>query len=82
MDCARITWAKGGEAVVLALRDDAVTLRSTIPSPPGSRIEGTLAEGEPVRVKIHSSKKQEDGGFVLEGRMLDMTRALREKLAP
>ena len=88
-----IAWAKGGEASVVSLKDDAITLRSSVPSPPGSRIEGTLAEGggadgagaagepEPVRVKIHSSKRQEDGSFVLEGRMLDMTRALREKLA-
>jgi hypothetical protein len=86
MAAARIVWAKGGEASVVSLRDDAITLRSTIPSPPGSRIEGTLAAaegagGESVRVKIHSSKRQEDGSFVLEGRVLDLTRALRERLA-
>jgi hypothetical protein len=81
-DAARITWAKGGEAVVVLLKDDVVTLRSTIPSPPGSRIEGTLGGGEGVRVKVHSSKKQEDGSFVLEGRMLDLTRAVRERLTP
>ncbi|HEY2509434.1 MAG TPA: hypothetical protein VGI39_01135 [Polyangiaceae bacterium] len=79
---AEIVWAKGGEAVVVALREEAITLKSTIPSPPGSRIEGTLAEGEAaaVRVKIHSSKRQEDGSFVLEGRVLDLTRGLRERL--
>jgi hypothetical protein len=80
---AHIAWAKGGEASVVSLKDDAIVLRSTIPSPPGSRIEGSLAgEGASttVRVKIHSSKKQEDGAFVLEGRVLDMTRALRERL--
>ncbi len=82
MSGARIGWTKGGEAVVVALKDDAITLRSTIPSPPGSRIEGAMASGAPdaVRVKIHSSKRQEDGAFVLEGRVLDMTRALRERL--
>jgi hypothetical protein len=78
---ARIAWTKGGEAEVVSLKDDAVVLRSTVPSPPGSRIEGALADGGgAVRVKIHSSKKQDDGAFVLEGRMLDMTRGLREKL--
>jgi hypothetical protein len=79
----RIAWEKGGEAFVVLLVGDAITLRSSIPSPPGSRIQGVLdgGEGEVVRVKIHSSKRQEDGSFVLEGRALDMTRAVREKLA-
>jgi hypothetical protein len=82
MSGAKIVWSKGGEAEVLVLKDDAITLRSTVPSPPGSRIDGALRRGEPdpVRVKVHSSKRQEDGSFVLEGRVLDMTRALREKL--
>lgn len=79
----RIAWEKGGTAVVVLLEGDAITLRSSIPSPPGSRIQGVLegAEGEVVRVKVHSSKRQEDGSFVLEGRVLDMTRGVREKLA-
>ena len=77
----KIAWAKGGEAVVVALVDDAITLRSTVPSPPGSRIDGKTAEGDAVRVKVHSSKKQEDGAFVIEGRALDMTRAMRLKLS-
>jgi hypothetical protein len=79
-DEPRVTWNKGGEARVVALKDDAVTLRSTVPSPPGSRIEGALEGGEPLRVKVHSSKKQEDGSFVLEGRVLDLTKAVRAKL--
>ncbi len=79
---AKITWAKGGEASLVSLVGDAVTLRSTVPSPPGSRIDGTTADGDPVRVKVHSSKRQEDGAFVIEGRVLDMTRVVREKIAP
>lgn len=86
MSLVRILWSKGGEAVVVALKDDAVTLRSTVPSPPGSRIEGVLAGvasvGDPVRVKVYSSKRQEDGQFVIDGRMLDMTRTLRDKISP
>ena len=83
---AQIAWAKGGEASVVSLAEDAIVLRSTVPSPPGSRIDGTIAgaDGAPnvsVRVKIHSSKKQDDGRFVLEGRVLDMTRAVRERIA-
>ena len=84
---ASVTWAKGGSAVILAMTPTTITLRSTVPSPPGSRIEGTLdaAEGEGavtglVRVKIHGSRRQEDGSFVLEGRPLDMTKELRERI--
>lgn len=79
---AKIVWAKGGEATVVALVADAITLRSSVPSPPGSRIDGTTGDGDPVRVKVHSSKRQEDGSFVIEGRALDMTRVVREKIAP
>ena len=78
---AHLRWAKGGEARVLAIDAQAVVLRSTVPSPPGSRIDGKTAEGDAVRVKVHSSKKQEDGAFVIEGRALDMTRAMRLKLS-
>jgi hypothetical protein len=39
-DWAHVRWAKGGEARVLAASADTVTLESTTPSPPGSRIDG------------------------------------------
>jgi hypothetical protein len=82
---AHLHWSQGGEATLLAAGADTVRLRSSIPSPPGSRIGGTL-EGEAgavVRFKIHGCKRQEDGTFLLEGRPLDLTRdvrALLEKL--
>jgi hypothetical protein len=77
-----LVWAKGGEARVVRVVADAVTLRSTIPSPPGSRIEGLLAGDPPapLRVKVHASRRQADGDFILEGRLLDITRDLRARL--
>jgi hypothetical protein len=78
-----IQWAKGGEARVVAFAaDGSVTLRSTIPSPPGSRIEGVVGGDAPlaVRFKVHGAKRQEDGSFVLDGRVLDLTRELRARL--
>ena len=77
-----VRWDKGGGADYLLLMGEVVTLRSTIPSPPGSRIDGAL-ESEPavkVRVKVHSSKKQADGTFVLTGRPIDLTTAVRAKI--
>ena len=81
MQNAHIRWARGGEAVLLGIGADTVSLRSTIPSPPGSRLDGVLVSGASVRFKIHSSKKQADGEFVLEGRPIDLTRETREVLA-
>lgn len=75
-----VTWKKGGTAEVVAISADTIRLRSTIPSPPGSRIEGELGDGVALWVKIHGSKKQEDGAFVLDGRPLDLTKAVRERL--
>lgn len=79
---AHVVWAKGGEARVVSIDAGAIVLRSTVPSPPGSRIDGTL-RGEPpaaLRVKVHASKRQGQGDFVLEGRPLDLTREVRERI--
>ncbi|HEY8042024.1 MAG TPA: hypothetical protein VIF15_19610 [Polyangiaceae bacterium] len=79
---AHVKWAKGGHARVVAIEANAIVLRSSVPSPPGSRIEGTL-EGSPaaaLRVKVHTARKQPEGDFVLEGRPLDMTSETRARL--
>jgi hypothetical protein len=79
---ARVVWDQGGAGEVLAISNDAVRVRSTIPSPPGSRLGGAL-ESDPqakLRIKVHSSKKQDDGSFLLEGRPLDLGRELRERI--
>jgi hypothetical protein len=78
---AHLDWEKGGAARLVSIAKEAVTLRSTIPSPPGSRIDGALrGSGQKVRFKIHGSKKQPEGDFVLEGRAIDLTREVREQL--
>jgi hypothetical protein len=81
MSGSHLRWTKEGEGRFVSLKDDAVTLRSTISSPPGSRLEGTL-EAPParVRVKVHSSKLQPEGDFLLEGRLLDVTREVRARI--
>ena len=79
-----VRWSQGGEARIVALRADAISLDSTVPAPPGSRIEGTVVAGDGVprrvRVKVHASRRQEDGRFAIEGRPLDMPRGLRTLL--
>jgi hypothetical protein len=70
-----------GEGVVLALKCDAITLRSSVPSPPGSRRDADLlASGLRFKIKVHASRKQPDASYVLEGRLFDATKAVIEAL--
>ncbi len=78
---ARVTWATGGEASVVSLGPKTIVVRSTVSSPPGSRLEGTLV-GEPaapahLKVKVHGCKRQPEGDFLIEGRPVDLTREVR-----
>ena len=74
-----VRWERGGEANVLSLEVDAITLRSSVPAPPGARVKGVLDEigNAQILVKVHGSKKQSDGSFLIEGRAIDMKRDLR-----
>jgi hypothetical protein len=79
---ASLEWEKGGLARFVLAKDDAVALISTEPSPPGSRIAGTLLE-EPrstVRIKVHACRRETEGTFRLEGRALDLTREMRARI--
>ena len=78
-----LRWVRGGEATVLSLEPDAITLESTTPSPPGSRIYAVLlvGSGASLRLKVHASRRDSTGLFRLEGRPIDMTREVREELA-
>ena len=86
---ARIRWDKGGEATVLAISTDAISLVSSVPWPPGARLSATLLEAEAagatapatLKIKVHGSKKRDDGAFAIEGRPIDMPRTLRESIA-
>ncbi len=77
-----LTWALGGEARIVSITADTVTLESTTPSPPGSRIEGGLVAGSKrtVRFKVHASRREASGLFRIEGRPLDLTKDAREEL--
>ena len=79
MSAAPITWQKGGEAELLILDGDRITLRSTIPSAPGSRPEAALRSGAGFRVKVARCRREE-AGFVIEGRLIDTVRAVRLEL--
>ena len=76
-----IRWAKGGDAVIVAIDVDRVTLDSSLSSPPGSLVEGVLvSDGTTIRIKVRGCKKM-DERFRIEGRVLDASRDLRTRLA-
>ena len=79
-----IRWETGGEASLLSLRGDAATLVSTVPSPPGSRLLGRadIVSKLTIRIKVHSCRRQGDGAFVIQARLIDLTREERAMLKP
>ena len=81
MTATSLRWLRGGEAVLEHLDEDRVRLRSTIPSAPGSLIEAELPSTSRFRVKVARCKRAE-AGFVIEGRLVDATRAVRLELTP
>lgn len=76
-----LAFVRGGEAHVVSIADDEIVLSASIPTPPGSRHDATLASGETVRFKSHGSHREEDGTFTIKGRLIDAKRELREALA-
>jgi hypothetical protein len=76
---ADLKWQKGGEASLVSLASDTIRLVSTIPSAPGSRIDGTLASGAGFRVKVHRCQKTPEG-FAIEGRVIDLRREARAEV--
>lgn len=76
---SHLSWARGGEATFTSLDDDRILLTSTISSPPGSRLDGTLPSGLSVRIKIHSCRKVGES-FSVEGRTIDLRRDARAEV--
>ncbi|MEO7109051.1 MAG: hypothetical protein ABI183_01325 [Polyangiaceae bacterium] len=74
--------ARGDDATIVKIAGESISLIATISAPPGASLEVTidLRAGERLRVKVHGSKKQPDGNFIIDGRCVDMTRELRQEL--
>ncbi len=80
-NAAAFRFVDAGEGTVVALKGDAITLRSSVPSPPGSRREAELVGAAlRFRMKVHASRKQQDASYTLEGRLFDATKAVIDAL--
>jgi hypothetical protein len=75
-----LRWARGGEADLVAFDGDRISVRSSIPSAPGSRPDATMASGSGLRIKVHRCQKV-DASFLIEGRLIDLRRSVRDELA-
>ena len=83
-DGAARALGEGGEARVVSSMSDAIVAALDGAVAAGLAHRGRAREGAPpatVRVKVHVSKRQPEGDFVLEGRLLDATREVRARLA-
>jgi hypothetical protein len=78
-----LSFQKGGGAFVLSIAGDRITLCSTIPSAPGSRLDGVLAAGGALRVKVASCRRRQSPApsFTIEGRLIDTSRDTRAAIA-
>jgi hypothetical protein len=78
-----IAWNQGGGASIEQLDGERIELSSTRAFAPGSRPEGTLIIGEasfPFWMKVHGSRRQDDGSYRISGRLLNVTRDVRQRL--
>ena len=70
-----IAWNGGGTAVIEGVDGDRIEVVSTRAFAPGSRPEGMLATGgHRIWLKVHGARRQEDGGFRVKGRLLNVRR--------
>jgi hypothetical protein len=76
-----LTVASGGDAAIIENQGDHVTLRSSVPSPPGSTL-ALLHEHLTIQVKVRGCKRLDEAAlpFRIEGRFVSLTRVAREKL--
>ena len=76
-----LTLANGGPAAIVENQGDHVTVRSSVPSPPGSTL-ALFQQALSVQVKVRGCKRVAEGElpFRIEGRLVSLTRAGREQL--
>jgi len=70
----------GGEARVVAVEGERVTLEATRASPPGSTLEGRSSSAGAFQVKVRGCKRASPTSFRIEGRLVNLSRSQREAL--
>jgi hypothetical protein len=72
----------GGTAEILDVNGESAVLRAPVAAPPGSTLSATPpGDSWPVRVKVRACRRVDGDGFRIEGRLIDLTRDQRARLA-
>lgn len=73
---------EGGQARVLTLQaGERVTVATPRPYPPGSSITGSdVEQGAEYRVKVRGCRRTGDSEFLVEGRLVNLSKSQREAL--
>lgn len=66
-------------ATIVVLDGERIAIDTPRPEAPGSRPVYRLEDGAEVRIKVHGCKREGET-FHIEGRVIDLTRALRDRL--
>ncbi|MFO0658496.1 MAG: hypothetical protein U0165_01485 [Polyangiaceae bacterium] len=77
-----ISWEKSGSADVAAIDGDVVTVHSTLSSPPGSPLRGTVGPDPRVAMvlKVRGCRLLESGLYAITGKLVSPTNELRTRL--
>jgi hypothetical protein len=80
-----LSFADGGSWEIVESDGTSAIARSSCASPPGSTLTGTATgTSRPFRLKVRSCRRVDDGElpFVIEGRLVDVTREQKALLPP
>lgn len=81
MSALEFAWLKGGDGLLVESDGNFAKISSSIPSPPGSTLEGSVEGTLGVfAIKVKNCKKQPDGRFLLDGKWVNLTREQRARV--
>ena len=68
-----------GDAILRTIEGDRVALDASVPAAPGTPLRASLDDGSALRIKVQRCVRDGER-FAIDGRLLDASRALRQKL--
>jgi hypothetical protein len=77
-----LSWVDGGEAELVETDGQRVVVLSTRAAAPGQPLTARAALGSAteVRIKVQGCRREADGRFRIQGRWLDLNRAMCEEI--
>ena len=68
-----------GEATLRRIDGDRVALDASVPAAPGTPLQASMSDGTGLRIKVQRCVREGEH-FAIDGRLLDASRVLREKI--